>query len=268
VTAVDDDVALWSTMRLKPILVCLLGSFRLLKVGRPVALRFGGKTEALVCYLALRHGHGVPRETLLESLWPSAGPDLAGQSLNSLVYGLHRLLGDAIGGARPVLHSNGAYWLNVEAGIDVDVTRFDALTAAGDARARTGNSPAAISLYLQAADCYTGDLCFSREVWGVVESERLRARYLTLLSVIADYYFEQGDYQTCMVHAQALLTNDPCREDAHRLVMCCHVRRGERAQALRQYRTCEMILRREFEVVPEPSTCALFDRIKLDPTSI
>ena len=77
-----------------------------------------------------------------------------------------------------------------------------------------------------------------------------------------------GDYTGCLSHARRLLANDPCREDAYRLMMRCYVRLGERAQALRQYRLCQTILRTEFDAVPEPATTALFDQIRLDPGSI
>jgi DNA-binding SARP family transcriptional activator len=64
------------------------------------------------------------------------------------------------------------------------------------------------------------------------------------------------------------LSIDPCREDAHRVIMRTHLRRGERAQALRQYRLCEYVLRREFDTAPEPQTIALYERIRIDPTSV
>jgi hypothetical protein len=43
---------------------------------------------------------------------------------------------------------------------------------------------------------------------------------------------------------------------------------GERAQALRQYTVCRDILRAEFDAGPEQETIGLFDRIRLDPSSI
>src|SRR5207247_8391610 len=104
-----------------PILICLLGDFRVLKLGQPLALRSRGKAEALLCNLVLRRGQRMPRDTLLDALWPESEGALAGQSLNSLVYSLHRLLGDTLDGASPVLHEDGYYRLNVEAGVGVDV---------------------------------------------------------------------------------------------------------------------------------------------------
>lgn len=254
-----------------PILICLLGNFVLLKAGRPVGLRYGGKTQGLLYHLGLQHRHAVPRDMLLNVLWPASDIALASQSLHSLVYSLHELVGDAIGGAAPVLHEEGHYRLNVEAGIGVDVACFDALTETGDQYIRAGSMTAAVNAYTSAVDLYRGeldDLHDGMDVQIVVERERLRARCLTLLAQLADYHYGQRDYEACAKHAWRLLANDPCREDAHRVVMRCNVRRGERSEALRQYRVCKDILRTEFDVAPEAATTTLFDQIRLDPASI
>ena len=84
-----------------PILICLLGPFRLLKLGHPIAVGGGGKTEALLTHLALHPGRPASRSELLHLLWPDQDAALAGQSLNSLVYALRKRLSDALGGAPP-----------------------------------------------------------------------------------------------------------------------------------------------------------------------
>jgi DNA-binding SARP family transcriptional activator len=71
-----------------------------------------------------------------------------------------------------------------------------------------------------------------------------------------------------MEYAWRLLSSDPCREDAHRMVMRCHVRLGRRAEALHHYHVCATILRAEFGVAPEEATMALFEQIRRDPGSI
>jgi len=247
-----------------PVVICLLGNFLLLKAGRVVMLRGGSKTESLLCQLGLHHARSIPRNTL----WPSSDSVLASQSLNSLIYSLHKLVGDAISGTPLVLHADGHYRLNMEAGIRVDVACFDTYADAGERHARAGNLSAAAEAYAQAIRLYRGDLYGSTDVQGVVERERLRARYLSLLARLADYHYAQQDYGTCLDYTALLLTKDACREDAHRLAMRCYVRQGERAQALRQYRLCQDVLRAEFDVAPEPATTALFNQVRLDPGSI
>lgn len=251
-----------------PILICLLGSFRLLKAGQPVVLRGGGKTESLLGHLGLQDSHRSPRETLLQRLWPSSDTALACKSLHSLVYSLHKLVGDAIGGAAPVLHDEGYYRLNVEVGIGVDVASFDALVKAGDQHISAGDLAPAASAYSCAVGLYRGDLCIGTDVQALLERERLRARYLTLLAHLADYHYGECAYVACQNYAWRLLGCDPCREDAHRMMMRCYVRQGERAEALRHYRLCVDVLSAEFEAAPETATTRLFEQIRLDPGSI
>jgi DNA-binding SARP family transcriptional activator len=249
-------------------MVCLLGTFRVLKLGQPVATRQGGKAEVLLSTLGLHDPIGVPRDTLLNILWPNSEWTLAGQSLNSLVYSLHKLLGSVIGNAAPVLLDEGRYRLNHEAGVGVDVSVFDALVERADRHARAGQHDTAIDSYLQAVELYRGDFALDTDVASILERERLLVAYLTLLARLADHTYAAGDYRHCLQYALKLLAKDACREDAHRLVMRCYVRCGERSQALRQYRLCEEVLRTEFDAAPEPATIELYNLIRLDPASV
>jgi DNA-binding SARP family transcriptional activator len=250
------------------ILICLLGDFRVLKAGQPIRIAGGSKAETLLCSLALRQEYGALRDVLLATLWPNTESTLAAQSLNSLVYDLHKRLGDGISRCPLIRYADGAYRLNVEAGVGIDVKVFDSLAAAGRKSALAGNHSSAVAFYTRALKFYRGDLHAGTDVHAIMERERLRALYLTALAYVADFYYAQGDYAACLDHSLALLASDPFREDAHRLVMRCYVRRGERAQALHQYRVCEEILRAEFDAAPEASTRALYDLIRLDPSRV
>ena len=258
----SSDEASW------PILICLLGSFLLLRAGQSVALHYGGKIETLLCRLGLQSGRRVPRAVLVNVLWPASDSTQATQSLNSLIYSLHKLLGDALGGAAPVLHEDGYYRLDVEVGVGVDVACFDTWANTGDQQVRAGDLTRAATSYRHSIDLYRGDLAVETDVGGVLERERLRARFLSLLAYLADEQYRAGEYGACLENAWRLLGHDPCREDAHRIVMRCYVRRGERAAALRHYQVCEQILRAEFDAAPELATTALFDQIRLQPNHI
>jgi DNA-binding SARP family transcriptional activator len=250
------------------VFIGLLGSFRVLKAGRTVGLRPGGKSEALLGELALRPRLAASRSSLLTALWPDSDTPRAGQSLNSLLYSLRRLLGDGIGGVAPVLHEEGLYRLNTEAGIRVDIVQFDAIAVEAERWASRGNHDSANLLYERALQLYRGDLCLSRDLHAVVEAERLRAMYLRILARMADYAYEANKYASALHYACLLLHHDPCREDAHRIVMRCYARRGERVQALRQYRLCERILKGEFDAPPELTTSRLYELIRLSPDKV
>jgi DNA-binding SARP family transcriptional activator len=154
----------------------------------------------------------------------------------------------------------------MEAGVGVDVACFDTWADAGDQQVRAGDLSSAAMSYRQSVCLYRGDLTVAPDVTSVLERERLRARFLSLLGYLADAHYRAGEYGACLEQAWCLLGQDPCREDAHRVVMRCYVRRGERAAALRHYLVCEQILHAEFDAAPEPATTALFDQIRLRPS--
>jgi len=248
--------------------VCMLGSFRVVKQGIPVALRPGGKVEQLFGLLALHPRDGVARDEVLGALWPASDLPLAGQSLNTLVYWLHRTLGDALAGRPPVRRIDGRYRLNTDDGVRVDIMEFDAAVETGDRRGRDGDRLGAIASYDGAVALYTGDLVTATDVRQLLERERLRARYLGVRARLADHQFSIGDYDGALENALALLASDPCREDAHRMAMRCYVRVGQRAQAMRQYAICRDVLALEFSATTEPATDELFDVIRMAPDRV
>lgn len=249
----------------RPVVICLLGTFRVLKHGAEIRMRGTGKTATLLALLALGEGHRASRQSLLSALWPDSDEGRGAHALSSMVHGLHEALGDVLDGA-PVLSRPGSYELNPEVG--VDTADFDALCRAAHAHLRAGEAGAAVTAWTAAVEMYQGDLVAVDDLRVLVERERLRAVHLSALSCLADHWFVRSDYVQAMRYASRLLQADPCREDAHRQLMRCHVRLGQRAQALRQYRLCERVLQAEFGAPPEQLTTALFDRVRLDPAAV
>jgi DNA-binding SARP family transcriptional activator len=251
------------------VLVCLLGHFRVLRSGAAVPMAHGGKMERLLCALAVREHQRATREALFEELWPGCDHSRASQSLNTLVHDLRRQFAVALAGRPPVVRTDDGYGLNSPAGVAVDTVRFDSLATAAAECARLGHHAAMINYYEEAVELYQGDLCAGGgDLRLLVERERLRALFLTMLARLADHHADAGAYPAALDYAQRLLRHDPCREDAHRVVMRCHARLGQRAQAMQQYRLCREVLMREFEAAPEPATEDLFTRLRLRPDAV
>jgi DNA-binding SARP family transcriptional activator len=263
--AADQPLQVAATNPTTITLVCLLGNFRVVHQGRPLKLLNSGKTMTLLAELALRLEDGMAREELLETLWPEQDPSNATVSLNSLIYSLQRRMRNA-GQETPVLYVNGHYALNTASGVSTDVACFDDDIRRAGRLAAAGKEVAATRLFEHAVGLYRGDLRVGTNVYSIIERERLRASYLSTLAWLADRAYQVGDDETALTHALRLLRGDPCREDAHRVVMRIRVHRGERSEALRQYRICEEILRREFDATPEAVTTMLYDQIRTGDT--
>ena len=247
------------------VFIRLLGPFEILKMGKPVKLRSGGKAERLVRCLALHAHEGVHRESLVEHIWPDAPLALASQCLNTLTHSLKAQLADGLAGQSPIVHAGSHYVLNLDGGLGVDVLEFESAAEAGYRLLLTGSTAAAIESYEHAVVLYRGDLSGDSDISALLERERLRAVCLTALARLADAHFAQKNYQQALESAVRLLAVDPCREDAHRMAMRAYVRLGVRAQALRQYTLCRTILKDEFDARPEPATERLFALVRTDP---
>ncbi len=249
----------------RPITIGLLGDFRVLQGSQIMPFRAGGKSETVLAYLALQGANPLSRTTLVNLLWPGMAPTLASHSLSNVVLTLQKLLAPALQGAPPFVHQTGFLSLNVAAGIGIDICYFDELGQLGDRHAEGGDIATAMSYYTRAALWYRGDLCIAVDPRTIMERERLRARCLTLLSQLTDYHFRSGDTTTCLDHLWHLLAVDPCHEEAHRMVMRCYMRQGQRGAALRQYHLCVDLLHTRFGAVPETATVALYEQFRDEP---
>lgn len=251
-----------------PVLICLLGGFRLLERGQAVSW-CGEKTEALLSNLAIEPGYRLPRETLLQRLWPDREPKVAGQSLNSLIHSLRKHLSSSLGGATSVMHEDGYYSLNIQSGIEVDVDWFEQLVKLGERNWLAGRRATAIRALSDAIALYTADLSPTfAEPEAALRREWLRSSYLAALWHLSQYRFMEGDYRTCIEVAHVLLAKEPCKEEVHRLIMRSLVLLGDRAQALRHYRVCAQVLRSEYDAMPDEATVDLYDQIRLQPGRI
>jgi len=213
------------------------------------------KARALVAYLALRGERGQSREKLAELLWGNSAEEQARANLRQALTSIRRALN---GDGAAFLVADGDQISLSKSEIDLDVARFERLVAEA--------TPDALK---QAAALYKGDLLDgfslkedSFEVWARAERERLRLLASDALTKLIAHCDEVGDTERCVETAARLLTLDPLREAAHRILMRAYAAQGRQASALKQFETCRDILRSELGVEPEPETVALYRDIR------
>ena len=232
----------------------LLAGFRMTRESGEIA-PLGKKAQALLAYLALNSGQPPRRETLASLLWGDRFDEQARHSLRQCLLALRKALGDDDG---TVLVAEGDTLLLAPGTVVTDVGDFERL-AAGSVR---GDLETAVALY-------RGDLLEGLEVksagfdeWLASERTRLRILAADALGRLGVLLAEAGDVENAVETAQRLLALDPAREDAHRLLMALYDLSGRRVAALKQYRACAEVLRRELDVEPEPETRRLYEEIR------
>jgi DNA-binding SARP family transcriptional activator len=262
-TPVPDSLAATGSTAITDLSVHLLGPLRVTLVDRPVESWPSGRGRAIFKYLLAHRGQPTSRDVLMDLFWPDAAPEAARNNLNVAVHGLRQAL-KAASDMPIVLFQDGAYRLNPELTIWVDVEAFERHVAAGRQLEAAGQLAAATAEYEVATGLYQGDFLADDlyEEWSALARERLRVAYLDTLDRLAQLYFSQGQYAACAALCQRTLSYDNCREDAHCRLMRCYSRQGQQHLALRQYQACVEALRAELDVEPAPTTIELYERIR------
>jgi DNA-binding SARP family transcriptional activator len=230
----------------------LLGPFQ---IEEPPGLEFATrKIEALVAFLALPAGRLRHRGELAELLWGSRDEAHARHSLSQALSSLRKSL------ARAEINALVAEGDRVgfdPAAVMTDVARLNAIL--GD------KSPHALPVL---SELWRGDLLAGLDIreeafedW--LGRQRIGARegalegFLRLL----EQQSRERPTMAAIATARTILRIDPTHEETHRRLMDLYVGRNQRNLALRQYRDCATILRREFDIAPSAETRRLYEQL-------
>jgi len=236
-----------------PILyVHLLGDFRLIYGDAPVTTVNTSRLQALLAYLVLHRHAPQSRRRLAFLLWSNSTEAQAHTNLRTLVHRLRH----ALPAADHFLHADTRtlQWLS-NAPFTLDVADFESAIS-------LANPSVALR---KAVDLYRGDLlpgCY--DDWILPERERLRQTFSEALERLMLLLEGVQDYPTAIHYAHRLLWHDPLHETTYRHLMLLHALNGDRADALRVYRTCVTILQRELAVEPSPVTYDLYERLRVE----
>jgi two-component SAPR family response regulator len=245
------------------IMVRCLGRFEVSVGGVAITSWRPGKARALFQYLVCHRRLSVPRQQLIEALWPDPDALAAQSSLKVAVHALRQTLRQSVG-ENPRLHvvaSDVGYQLTAD-GLWLDTEMFESLCRQADRWTQTGQSALALESWRQAAALYRGDfLGDCCDDWAVFRREAFKDQYLGCLGQLADAALNAGEWQACIGYCRQILEQDRCREDAYRALMVSHARLGQLGRLRRWFELCQHSLRTELDAEPEEQTIKEYERL-------
>ncbi len=163
-----------------------------------------------------------------------------------------------------VVYGHDAYRISPSPHLWLDVDEFDSRVSSSRRLEDAREVDQATREYEFADGLYRGDFLADDpyEDWAALPRERLRLAHLDALGRLSSLYFSLGRYSACASLCHRIIERDPCREDAHRLLMRCYSRQGQPHLALMQYRACARALADELSVETDPATVSLHQRIR------
>jgi len=227
------------------------------------------KAKLLLKYLITQGRRTVPKDVLMEALWPEYDPHAANNNLKAAMHALRRTLnpnGKETNGKESstyVLFSEGNYIINPQADLLVDVDEFEHQWLVGQRLDREGKADEAKRAYELAEKLYRGDYLEENpyEEWTLMRREALKDIYLTILSKLSEHSIAAGCYENCIDYCHKILAKDPCREDAYRRLMICHSKIGQRSRGISWYKLCIKTLRAELDTTPDQQTTSIYDHL-------
>lgn len=229
---------------------------------RSVAL--SPRSAALLALLALAGGRPVHRHALLAALWPDDARPSTAACLSTALWRLRKALAPwrAVHGEPITGDAQGGLQLGDHTAIHVDVRAFLQLTGTALSKPAARLDAAEAAALADAVALHQGELLVGvSDDWARVERERLRRRFIDTLLWLMRHAIARDDLDEAIRRGRHALEIDPLREDIHRELMACLLRRGQRAHALRQFETCRTSLRDELAIAPMPETMALYRRV-------
>jgi LuxR family maltose regulon positive regulatory protein len=246
-----------------------LGSFAIWRGDQEVRDRDwrSSKARQLFQLLLTERGRALPRDRVLDALWPEMEQDAAANNLRVTVNRLTKALEpDRPDGAPPsyIVQQGDTYSFNTASDHQLDTTEFAGAVAEGQRAERRGQRGAAIIAFRRAIILYGGPYLPDNlyEDWTVVERERLAMLFNDAAIRVGTLLLDEGAAHEVIGLAWRVLENDRAYEDAYRLLIRAHAALGERSSALRIYARCVAVLREELGVEPLPETAALYNTLR------
>jgi DNA-binding SARP family transcriptional activator len=225
------------------------------------------KAKSMLRYLVAHKNRPVPRDVLIETLWPECDPESGSNNLKSTVYSLRQMFtkgeNDKLVDSPIIIFAEGNYFIdpNIVLWVDLDEFEFNWLT--GRRLEKANETEESVRHFQLAEELYRGDYMEDEPYaeWTLLRREALKDTYLAILLKLINSSFKAEDYENCIVYSQKILNKDSCNEEAYQWLMRCYSRLGQRHRAQQWYNLCAITLKKELDSTPNRKTTALYKRL-------
>ncbi len=252
--------------------------------GTPLRIRALGPLEIAAGHRELAHGRWrsaralrlfqlllihrfrwVPRDVVVDTLWPETDPDKAANSLWQTIHVLRRALEPNL--ARPRASSyirlnNELCRLEPGEGYVYDVEEFEASLREAKQLLKAGRGKAAEPLLRTAEELYHGDFLEESpyEDFVTLERERLRDELLRGTETLLEILSGGKRWPEVVPLCRRAIARDPFHESFHWHLVRAQLGLRNRREALDDYHRYEKMMQREMDLLPSARMKALADR--------
>jgi DNA-binding SARP family transcriptional activator/pimeloyl-ACP methyl ester carboxylesterase len=237
--------------------VRLLGPVDVVDGGRPVPIA-RQHARTMLATLAVRAGHLVSTDALVDAVWGADPPRTATHALHVHASALRKL----VPGGLPIAGRPGGYVLQVGPG-QLDTDRYETVAARGRAELASGRPDAAADALRAALALWRGqplaDVPWER--FADADVRRWEELRHATHEDLVDADLAAGRHASVVADLETLVRDEPFRERRWGQLMVALYRTGRQAEALDTYRRVRALLADELGIDPSPPLRELEARI-------
>ena len=228
------------------------------------------KAKALLALLYLERGRYIPRDELIERLWPNLD-DMPADSgrLKQTVLVLRRALEGASSrrtGWQYIVERGGTYYFNTQVAYECDLKDFEEELEQAYSDRQDGDAEAALAHFQRALALRRSELLpeFRYDDWASGHIAAEREQYLQALEDAAQLHAAHGNHTRGIELLKRATREDPLRESSVQQLMEWLSLKRDKAEALRAYTRLRDLLASRLQLEPDPKTTALYHAIRRD----
>jgi ATP/maltotriose-dependent transcriptional regulator MalT/DNA-binding SARP family transcriptional activator len=252
----------------RPLRIEALGMFGVALGGEPLPADRWNSRRALRLFqfLLLHRFHWVPKEQVMDALWPHADPERATTSLWQSVHRLRRTLEPELTelrNSRYVRFLNEAYRIEPGDGFFYDVLDFERSVRTGERLLGEGRGEVGRRELMSALEVWKGEFLAESpyEEFAAEEREALNAQLLRCLQSLVESLAGARRWDEVIPLCRRGLDMDPYHEVFHYRSVGASLALGNRWEALQGYHRYEERLSRELGLLPSRRMKTIAEKI-------
>lgn len=223
------------------------------------------KARLLFAMLVVRKGKDVPRDQLLEYLWPEMDEERAKANFYVVWNNMKRALAPNLdkGKPCPYMRAAGGVCRIDDILVSTDLDDFEQCLLDARRAESAGDKEAMLVAFRRLAEVYRGDLLPGDiyDDWFAPLRERCRQEFGDSMLRAAQLLEAQRDYMGALQMTRAALAHEAWREDLYQAALRCQIAAGQRSAAIETYMACRHKLSEDLGLDPSADTRRLYDQV-------
>ena len=213
-----------------------------------------------------RHKGPIPKDVLLELLWPESPPAPADLNFRVTLSLLRKTLSLNHNGRSDfpnLMRKEGGYQLLLGKEGWSDLDEFNNQINLAHYKEKKQNGEEAFQHYLKAERLYQDDFLVENlyEDWSYIEREQLKNQYVHALARILNHHEEQHNFAATINTCYKIIKVDPYQEDIFRKLMLYHFKLGNHKEVRSVFEFCRKNIENDLGAALSPETKEIYRKL-------